>query len=104
MTDWVRHRQELLRAYKISQGDLDANRAGQLGPAQVRRMRRGIGTNLLGGVVLAGGLVTVNMRGRAGWYLNIEGRSFRLPVRFWHVGRGVTYDVYIAPAAKLIVA
>lgn len=157
MTDWVQHRQELLRAFKISEGDLDANRAGRLGPAQIRRMRRGIGTNLLGGVVLAGGLVailyfvashplkpvqwilgggltiaclalgavtarnlvrairagvvervsgpvTVNMRGRAGWYLNVEGRSFRLPVRFWHVGRGVTYDVYIAPAAKLIVA
>src|SRR5438132_14165416 len=59
MTDWVQHRQELLRAFKISQGDLEANRAGQLGPAQIRRMRRGIGTSLLGGVILAGGLVAI---------------------------------------------
>jgi hypothetical protein len=157
MTDWVKHRQELLRAFRISEGDLDANHAGRLGPAQLRKMRRGIGTNLLGGAILAGGLVAilyfvaahplkpvqwiigggltiacltlgavtarnlmrairagvverlsgpvrVNMRGRAGWYLTVQGRSFRLPVQFWHVGKDVTYDVYIAPAAKLIVA
>jgi hypothetical protein len=157
MTDWAAHRQELLRAFKIDQGDLDANRAGRLGPRQVRRMRRGIGANMLGGAILAGGLVAiiyfaadhplkpvqwilggaltiaclalgavtarnlrraasagvverltgpvqVGLRGRAGWYLTVQDRSFRLPVRFWHVGRGVTYDVYIAPAAKLIVA
>ena len=31
------------------------------------------------------GPVRVNIRGRAGWYLVITGRSFKLPVRVWDV-------------------
>jgi hypothetical protein len=51
------------------------------------------------------GPVTVALRGRNGWWLTVAGnRSFRLPVRFWHVGPGLDYHVYVAPAAGLIVA
>lgn len=50
------------------------------------------------------GPVSVTMRGRAGMWLAVQGRSFPLPVRFWHVGSGLPYHVYVAPAAKRIVA
>jgi hypothetical protein len=50
------------------------------------------------------GPVSVTMRGRAGMWLAVQGRSFQLPVRFWHVGKGLPYHVYVAPAAKRIVA
>jgi hypothetical protein len=44
------------------------------------------------------------MQGRSGWWLAVAGQSFHLPVRFWHVGPGTVYRVYVAPAATLIVA
>jgi len=44
------------------------------------------------------------MRGRAGWYLIVGQRSFRLPIRFWHVKNGETYHVYFTPIGNLIVA
>jgi hypothetical protein len=50
------------------------------------------------------GPVSVTMRGRSGMWLAVQGRSFQLPVRFWHVGSGRPYHVYVAPAAKRIVA
>jgi hypothetical protein len=50
------------------------------------------------------GPVTVRMRGRSGWWLHVRDRSFRLPVRFWHVGPDLPYHVYVAPAAARIVA
>jgi hypothetical protein len=50
------------------------------------------------------GPVSVTMRGRSGMWLAVQGRSFQLPVRFWHVGSGQPYHVYVAPAAKRIVA
>jgi hypothetical protein len=157
MTGWEQHRLELLRAFKIGERDLQANRDGRLGPAQARRMRRGIGLNLLGSAALVAGFVvtlyfaaahpfqpvqwvlsvtvamaglavgavaarnlvralrsgvveclegpvSVGMRGRSGWWLTVRDRSFHVPVHFWHVGRGARYRVYVAPAAKLIVA
>lgn len=37
------------------------------------------------------GTVRVNIRGRAGWYLVITGRSFKLPVRVWDVKNDESY-------------
>jgi hypothetical protein len=151
------HRLELLRVFENTPADLDANRLGQLGPGQVRRLRRGAASSVLimaavvaglilivlfvgtrpiapwrwglvaavalGGVALgvqrsrelrralrartvAGltGPVRVRMQGRGGWWLTVADQSFHLPVRFWHVGPDLAYRVYVAPAAKLIVA
>jgi hypothetical protein len=50
------------------------------------------------------GPVQLRMRWRAGWYLVIAGRSFSLPVHFWHVQSDARYRVYIAPRANRIVA
>jgi hypothetical protein len=50
------------------------------------------------------GTIHVQMRGRAGWYLLIDGQSFRLPVHIWDVKDGASYRVYIAPKAMRIVA
>jgi hypothetical protein len=57
-----------------------------------------------GSVVCLTGPVRVALRGRSGWWLAVDGQSFHLPVRFWHVGPGLEYRVYAAPAAELIVA
>jgi hypothetical protein len=151
------HRLELLRVFKNTPADLDANRRGQLGPGQLSRLRRSaansalimaavvaafiviiafVGTRPIApwrwaliAVVAVGGLavgvqrsrelrralrertvesltgpVQTRMQGRSGWWLAVAGQSFHLPVRFWHVGPGLSYRVYVAPAAKLIVA
>jgi hypothetical protein len=151
------HRLELLRVFKNTPEDLDANRLGRLGPGQLRRLRRSatnsslimvavtvvfivlillVGTRpiapwrwglivvvALGGLAigvqrsrelrraLTAGTVTdltgpvqVRMQGRNGWWLTVADQSFRLPVRFWHVGTDRPYRVYVAAAAKLIVA
>jgi hypothetical protein len=50
------------------------------------------------------GAIRVQMRSRAGWYLLIDGQSFRLPVHIWDVKNGASYGVYIAPKARRIVA
>jgi hypothetical protein len=50
------------------------------------------------------GVIRVQMRGRAGWYLLIGGQSFKLPVHSWDVKNHAPYRVYIAPKAKRIVA
>lgn len=50
------------------------------------------------------GPVRVTTRGRSGWWITVQERSFHIPVAFWHVGAGVTYRVYVAPGARLIVA
>jgi hypothetical protein len=58
-----------------------------------------------GGVVgCEAGPIHVQMRGRAGWYLNVNDASFSLPIRPWHLQNGATYRVYFAPKAKRIVA
>ena len=51
-----------------------------------------------------GGPVRLHLQARVGWWLTVRGVSFHLPVKFWHVGDGMDYLVYVAPAAKLIVA
>lgn len=50
------------------------------------------------------GAVQTQSRGKAGWYLNVAGQSFKLPVRPWHVKSGMAYRVYVAPRARVIVA
>ncbi len=50
------------------------------------------------------GAIRVQMRGRAGWYLLIDGQSFKLPVHIWDVKNDAPYRVYIAPKARRIVA
>ncbi|MDX6277470.1 MAG: hypothetical protein QOJ72_1598 [Nocardioidaceae bacterium] len=57
-----------------------------------------------GQVVGLEGVVEVHVRGREGYWLTIEGRSFRLPIHFWHVASGRSYHVYVAEKAALIVA
>jgi hypothetical protein len=157
MQDLDEHRLELLRVFKNTPADLDANRLGRLGPGQLRRLRRSaansvlimvavavafiviillVGTRpiapwrwgliavvALGGLALgvqrsgelrralrAGtvadltGPVRVRMQGRTGWWLTVADQSFHLPVRSSHVDTGLPYRVYVAPAAKLIVA
>ncbi len=49
------------------------------------------------------GMVQTVMRGRAGWYLIVNGQSFSLPIRYWHVQNGAPYRVYFTPKAKRIV-
>jgi hypothetical protein len=44
------------------------------------------------------------LRGRAGWYLRVEDRSFRLPVQFWRIENGAPYRVYVTPKVNRIVA
>lgn len=50
------------------------------------------------------GPARVHMSGRAGWYLVIAGRSFKLPVHFWNVKNDAPYRAYIAPKANRIVS
>jgi hypothetical protein len=156
-SDMQSHSLELLRAFKTSPDDIDANRSGRLGPGQIRRIRRRavnavlamvgavaaliaiivfIATRPISGprwalivvVGLAGlvvgvyqsarlrralrdgtvecliGPIRVTLRGRNGWWLAVADRSFHLPIRFWHVGPGLRYRVYVASAAQLVVA
>lgn len=148
------HSEELLRAFRVGPDDLAANRAGRLGPAQVRRLRRNIWINMLAitpfqlgllvavplaprrpvvlfvmvGLLLAAllamevawvrwivralranvviclaGPVAVHA-GRGGAWLTVQGERNRLWTGYWHVGQGAEYRVYVAPAAKLIIA
>ena len=50
------------------------------------------------------GAVRVHRRGRAGWYLTIAGRSFKLPVHVWQMHNDALYRVYVAPKANRIVS
>lgn len=50
------------------------------------------------------GPAQVRMRGKAGFYLTVAGRSFKLPVRPWHVQNDAQYRVYVAPGPSVIVA
>jgi len=71
-----------------------------LGYAVIRGLRRAIEAGV---VRCCAGPVRVTSGGR-GWWLTVQGQRYRLPVAFWRVGRGRPYRVYVAPAAKLIVA
>jgi hypothetical protein len=150
-------REELLRLMRLSQEDLEANRAGLLSQRQARSIVQSGLRNLLGaflmGLALAAilyavaskplaliqwllaaalaaavlivgyvdyrrtrlaaadrrveglrGPLHVHRRGRTGWYLAIAGRSFKLPVHFWHVQNDAPYRVYVAPRAKRVVS
>jgi hypothetical protein len=153
----VSHRDELLNVFHVGPEDLEANRAGRLGPAQVRLIRRGVWKNVVFAALLLAALLTivflaaerpfvwvqylvvglmvlglaaltfaicrgllraaaagvaechsgpvkVVLAGRNGMFLWIGEDHWRLPVRFWHVATGAPYRVYVAPAARLIVA
>lgn len=50
------------------------------------------------------GPVRAQRAGKAGWYLHVADRSFRLPVRPGQVRDGMQYRVYFAPRANVIVA
>lgn len=49
------------------------------------------------------GTITIRMVGRAGWYLFVDQKSFKLPVRPWTVAPGLVYKVYVSPEAEVIV-
>lgn len=49
------------------------------------------------------GPIDVRSRGKAGWWLTVSGRSFRVPVRPWQLENGARYHVFVAPAVNLIV-
>ena len=49
------------------------------------------------------GVVEVISRGRSGFFLEVGGRSFRMPVRPWHVKSGNSYHVYVAPGVNQVV-
>ena len=67
-------------------------------------VRRLIAAFRAGVVECLAGPVRVTLRGRTGMWLAVQDRSFRMPVRFWHVGNDRPYRVYVAPAARAIVA
>jgi len=50
------------------------------------------------------GPVQVGRRGKAGWYLTLSSRSFKLPAHYWHVRNGELYRIYFAPGIDRIVA
>lgn len=50
------------------------------------------------------GTVEVSSQGRQGWFLSVADRTFRMPVRPWHITSGASYRVYVSPRANLIVA
>lgn len=57
-----------------------------------------------GRVECLSGPIRLQSQGRAGWYLHVAGQSFKLPVHFWQLKNDAPYRVYVAPAARRIVA
>lgn len=53
------HRDDLLRAFGNDADDLEANRRGALGPAQVRRLHRSGWSNIVGALVIGVGLALI---------------------------------------------
>jgi hypothetical protein len=72
-----------------------------IGVVMFRRGRQAAARN---DVECVTGATYAQMRGRAGWYLVVGERSFRLPIRFWHVENGAPYRVYYTPTGNLVVA
>ena len=56
------------------------------------------------GVERLSGPVRVFSQGREGWQLSVANRTFRVPVRPWHIQNDAVYHVYFSPAANRIVA
>lgn len=50
------------------------------------------------------GVVEVSSRGKQGWFVSVADRTFRMPVRPWHIKSGASYRVYFSPRANRIVA
>jgi hypothetical protein len=150
----VSNREELLHAFRVTPADIEANRAGRLGPGQVERLRRNVWVNvlvvlpmqllLIAFVVFAGpaafgfifagvlfALLTIAevswarriqrvirkgtvhpLRGRvtlrrsisSGTWLAVGGERNRLWASARYVLPGGDYRVYVAPAARLVVA
>jgi ABC-type transporter Mla maintaining outer membrane lipid asymmetry permease subunit MlaE len=81
------HRLELLRVFKNTPADLDANRLGQLGPGQLRRLRRSAANSalIMVAVVALGGLVVGVQRSRelrrAGQELTVQTLAGAVRVR-----------------------
>ena len=65
------------------------------------RLRRSVAD---GSVERHTGSVSLVRRGKAGFFINVNGRSFRLPVQPRVVQNGAPYMVYVMPAAKRIIA
>ena len=72
-----------------------------VGIGYMRRTRAAVAE---GRVECVTGPVRAQRAGKAGWYLHVADRSFRLPVRPGHVRNGMQYRVYFAPRADVIVA
>ncbi|MCU1394222.1 MAG: hypothetical protein JWM34_2650 [Ilumatobacteraceae bacterium] len=72
-----------------------------LGIVMFVRLRQAAGRAV---VERVSGPVRVVRRGRAGFYLVVEGRDFKLPVLPNMVTNGGMYHVYVTPAAKRIVS
>jgi hypothetical protein len=150
----VSNSEELLHAFRVTPTDLEANRAGRLGPAQVERLRRNAWINVLVvlplqllliafvvfarpaalGLISAGVLFVLltiaevnwarrvqrviredtvrSLRGRvmlrrsisSGTWLAVGGERNRLWASARYVLPGGDYRVYVAPAARLVVA
>jgi hypothetical protein len=49
------------------------------------------------------GIVQVISRGKSGFVLEVSGRTFRMPVRPWHIRSGAPYHVYVAPGVNIVV-
>lgn len=56
-----------------------------------------------GTVETLSGPVEVESRGKSGFFLSVGGRSFKMPIRPWHVTSGARYRVYVAPGVNLVV-
>ena len=72
-----------------------------VGVFQSRNLSRAVDAGV---IEIHHGPVRLHLQARVGWWLTVQGVSFHLPVKFWHVGDGLAYWVYVAPAARLIVA
>ena len=69
----------------------------------VYHFRRTHAAAVAGVVERISGVVQVISRGQSGVFLEVGGRSFRMPVRPWHVRSGTAYHVYVAPVVNQVV-
>lgn len=75
-----------------------------VGVASIVTLWKGRASARAGRVECLTGPIQVRLIPRQGWRLDVAGRTFRLPVRFWKVQTNGTYRVYIAPIIDRIVA
>ncbi len=57
-----------------------------------------------GTVETLAGPIQIRSRGKQGMHIQVQNRSFRLPIHFWHLQNGASYRVYVSPRANRIVA